>query len=91
MDRSWEEVLWDQIDGAVGPDKIVFVGDVITRIMRDTLTALANTRRLTAVTLVESGEFSATKLAETIVARPGTVARLVEEGRRLRRREQEAA
>jgi|KBSMisStandDraft_5_1062788.scaffolds.fasta_scaffold81846_3 DNA-directed RNA polymerase specialized sigma24 family protein len=91
MDRSWEEVLWDQIDAEVGPNKIVLVSSVITRIMRDTLTELANTRRLSAVALVESGEFSTTKLAETIGARPGTVARLVEEGRRLRRREQEAA
>lgn len=85
---GWEAQLWEEIDSMNGPDKIVMVSDVITRIMRDILTQLANTRRLTAVYLIESGEFTATKLAETIGARPGTVSRLVEEGRRLRRQEE---
>ena len=85
---GWEAQLWEEIDSTFGPDKIVMVSDVITRIMRDILTQLANTRRLTAVYLIESGDYTATKLAETIGARPGTVSRLVEEGRRLRRQEE---
>lgn len=89
--REWETKLWEEIQAAQGPERIVLAGEVITRIMRDTLTALANTRRLTALELVETTEFSATKLAETIGARPGTVARLVEEGRRLRRDQGERA
>jgi hypothetical protein len=91
VDQNWEDVLWGQIEATDGPDRIVLVSDMITRIMRDLLTELANTRRLTAVELIEAGGFSATSLAETIGARPGTVARLVEEGRRLRRRNSEVA
>lgn len=88
---NWEDQLWTEIEAKTGPDKIIMVGDVITRMMRDILTQLANTRRLTAVALVESGQYTATRLAETIGARPGTVTRLVEEGRRLRRRDEAEA
>jgi DNA-directed RNA polymerase specialized sigma24 family protein len=88
--RDWEAQLWTEIEQVTGPERIILAGEVITRVMRETLTALADTRRLTALELVESGGFNTTNLAETIGARPGTVARLVEEGRRIRRREQEA-
>jgi DNA-directed RNA polymerase specialized sigma24 family protein len=86
---SWEDQLWAEIDAKSDPDKFVLAGDIITRMMRDVLPALANTRRMAAVHLVETGGYTATKLAETIGARPGTIARLVEEGRRNRRRELE--
>lgn len=82
---NWEDRLWEEINEKSPPDKIVMAGTVITHIMRDLLPALANIRRMTIVELVESGEYTATKLAESIGARPGTVTRLVEEGRRLRR------
>lgn len=86
---SWEDQLWAEIDATSDPAKFVLTGDIITHMMRDVLPALANTRRMIAVDLIESGDYTATKLAETIGARPGTIARLVEEGRRNRRRELE--
>ena len=82
---GWEDQLWTEIQEKTEPEKIIMAGEVITRMMRDILPALAEKRRSTALALVESGEYTATKLAETIGARPGTIARLVDEGRRIRR------
>lgn len=82
---NWEDQLWAEIEEKSPTDKIIMTGAVITHIMRDILPTLANVRRMTIVEQVESGEYTATKLAESIGARPGTVTRLLEEGRRLRR------
>ncbi len=84
-ETKWEERLWEEIDGTTGPEKIVLVGEVITHLMRNILPMLGNARRMTAVHLVESGEYTPTRLAESIGARPGTIQRLIEEGRKLRR------
>lgn len=82
---SWEDQLWAEMNSKSDPDKIVMASDLITHLMRDLLPELANVRRMTIVHLIESGEFSTTSLAESIGARPGTITRLVEEGRKLRR------
>lgn len=84
---SWEDQLWTEMEEKSEPDKIIMAGSVITHMMRDILPALADKRRLVALKLVESGEYTATKLAETIGARPGTITRLLDEGRAIRKRD----
>ena len=48
-------------------------------------------RRMLAVELVESGRYRAATLADSIGSRIGTIQRLLEEGRRLRRDRAEIA
>jgi hypothetical protein len=88
---GWEDQLWTELTEKSELDRIVMAGDVITRMMRDILPALADMRRSTIVDLIETGGYNATRLAESIGARPGTVARLIEEGRKKRRQLQDAA
>jgi hypothetical protein len=88
---GWEDQLWTELAEKSELDRIVMAGDVITRMMRDVLPALADMRRSIIVNLIETGGYNATRLAESIGARPGTVARLIEEGRKKRRQLQDAA
>lgn len=83
---NWEDQLWEEIDSVPEADQIVLAGDVITRMTRILLPALGNRRRARVVELIEGG-LSSVQLAESIGARPSTVSRLLEEGRKIRRME----
>ena len=83
---SWEDQLWEEIDSVTETEQIVLAGDIITRMTRILLPALGNRRRAQVVNLIEGG-LSTVQLAESIGARPSTVARLLEEGRKIRRLE----
>lgn len=83
---SWEDQLWEEIDSVTETEQIVLAGDIITRMTRILLPALGNRRRAQVVNLIEGG-LSSVQLAESIGARPSTVARLLEEGRKIRRLE----
>lgn len=83
---NWEDQLWEEIDSVPKADQIVLAGDVITRMTRILLPALGNRRRARVVELIEGG-LSSVQLAESIGARPSTVSRLLEEGRKIRRME----
>lgn len=82
---DWEEKLWAELEDQTEPDRILMASSMITHIVRDLLPQLADVRRTTAASLVQSGNYTPTTLAENIGARPTTVKRLVEEGRRLLR------
>lgn len=84
---GWEEQLWKEIDSVTQTEQIVLAGDVITRITRILLPALGSRRRANVVALIEGG-LTSVQVAESIGARPSTVARLLEEGRKTRRLEQ---
>lgn len=84
---GWEEQLWNELEAASPEQRIIMAGEVITRMSQNLLPLLGRERRLLAVALIQGGEFTYTSLAETIGARTGTVQRLVEEGRRLRKEE----
>lgn len=83
---NWEAQLWKEIDDVSEAEQIVLAGEIITRMTRILLPALGNRRRARVVELIESGQ-SSVQLAESIGARPSTVARLLEEGRKIRRME----
>ena len=83
---KWEDQLWKEIDEVSESEQIVLAGDIITRMTRTLLPALGNRRRAQVVKLIESG-MSSVQLAESIGARPSTVGRLLEEGRKIRRLE----
>lgn len=83
---NWEDQLWKEIDSVPEDEQIVLAGDIITRVTRILLPALGNRRREKVVKLIEGG-LSSVQLAETIGARPSTVSRLLEEGRKIRRME----
>lgn len=85
---GWEEQLWKEIDSVPATEQIVLTGDIITKVTRILLPALGNRRRAKVVALVDSG-MTAVQVAESIGARPSTVSRLLEEGRKNRRMEQE--
>lgn len=84
---DWEKQLWEEIDSVPAAEQIVLAGDIITRVTRILLPALGNRRRAKVLALIDSG-LSSVQVAESIGARPSTVARLLEEGRKIRRLEQ---
>ena len=84
---SWKETLWSELDAMSQADQIVATGELIAEVNQGLLPALAERRRDKVCELLASPEWDATKLAETIGARRGTILRLAQEGR-ARHREQ---
>jgi hypothetical protein len=82
--KSWEETLFDDLEDLDDVDRILALGEAISR-MNPVSSALAARRRMVMVNLIESGQYSATSLAQTIGFRVQTVRRLVDEGRAQRR------
>jgi hypothetical protein len=87
---GWEDALRAEVDEKSDEEVIVFAGEVITRMTRTLLPEMGDARRQAAVRIIESGSRTYTELAESIGARPGTIQRLVEEGRRRERIGREA-
>lgn len=81
MTSKWEEAMWAELEQMSPQDQVVATGEWITMMTQQLLPALARHRRLTVVAILESDDWDATKLAETIGSRPGTIQRLAEEGR----------
>lgn len=82
---SWEDQLWTELDNLSHTDQIVATGEMINRLSTALLPALAQRRRDRVLDLLEQPEWDATKIAETIGARRGTIVRLAQEGRAARR------
>lgn len=82
--RTWEETLFDDLEGLGDIARIQALGEAISR-MNPVSSALAAQRRMVMVNLIESGQYNATSLAQTIGFRVQTVRRLVDEGRAQRR------
>lgn len=88
---AWEEAMWAELDALPEAERIVSIAEIITRMSQTLLPQLGDERRMLAVELVESGRYSAATLADSIGSRIGTIQRLLEEGRRLRRDRAEIA
>lgn len=82
---SWEDTLWSELESMSDTDQIVATGEMIARVNQAILPALADRRRDKVVQLLAEPGWDATKLAETIGARRGTILRLAQEGRARRR------
>jgi hypothetical protein len=75
---SWEESLWAELDQMEPTRQIIATGELIAKV---------NRRRDVVCDLLGHEEWDATKLAEQVGARRGTILRLAQEGRS-RHREQ---
>jgi hypothetical protein len=78
---TWEEMLWSELDILSDTEQIITSGDMITHINQNILPALADRRRDKVCELLIEPEWDATKLAESIGCRRGTILRLAQEGR----------
>jgi hypothetical protein len=78
---SWEENLWSELNEMEPTRQIIATGELIARINQHVLPALADRRRDVVCELLATPEWDATKLAESIGSRRGTVVRLAQEGR----------
>lgn len=88
---AWEEAMWAELDALPEAERIVSIAEIITRMSQTLLPQLGDERRMLAVELVESHRYTAATLADSIGSRIGTIQRLLEEGRRLRRDRAEIA
>jgi hypothetical protein len=84
---SWEETLWSELDGMEPTRQIIATGELIALVNQELLPRLADRRRDIVCDLLRQPEWDATKLAETVGTRRGTILRLAQEGRS-RHREQ---
>jgi hypothetical protein len=84
---SWEESLWAELDQMEPTRQIIATGELIAKVNQELLPALADRRRDVVCDLLGHEEWDATKLAEQVGARRGTILRLAQEGRS-RHREQ---
>jgi hypothetical protein len=84
---TWEETMWAEIEALSDTEKILAAADWITRMQQEIVPALAGLRRETVLKMLNSPEWDATRLAESIGSRRTTITRLAEEGRALRREE----
>lgn len=84
----WEETLWSELDRLDPTNQIIATGELIAKVNQELLPALAERRRDVVCELLTQPEWDATKLAESIGARRGTILRLAQEGRS---RQREAA
>lgn len=86
MSRAWVNALWQELQEMDDVDQITATGDWITYIGQILLPDLARHRRTTVAEMLEDKEaWNPVKLAETIGARPRTITRLAEDGRKLLR------
>ncbi len=83
--RDWETALFRELDSMSDVDQIVACGEWITYMTQELLTTLAKRRRHLVVGTLTRPDWDATRLAETIGSRRGTIMRLAEEGRRVER------
>ena len=82
---QWEEKLWSELDRMEATEQIIAVGELIAHISQEVLPALADRRRDRVCDLLDEPQWDATRLAESIGARRGTILRLAQEGRSRRR------
>ena len=87
MTPAWEEALWAELDGMSELDQIVKAAEWITSITQEILPALGKYRRRKIVELLAQDDWDATKIAESIGTRRGTINRLADEGRAILRQE----
>lgn len=78
---QWEEMLWKTIDDLSDTEQIITTGEFIAHINQNVLPMLAERRRDKVCELLAEPQWDATKLAESIGARRGTILRLAQEGR----------
>lgn len=78
---NWEEALWSELDSMTDPTQIIVAGELIAHISQEVLPALAERRRDKVCQMLRDPEWDATRLAESIGARRGTILRLAQEGR----------
>ena len=84
---SWEEAMWAELEALPKPEQVIMAEEFISTMSHRLLGELAAHRRLTVVELVEGGEYTYATLADSIGSRPGTIRRLAEDGRNLRRQQ----
>jgi hypothetical protein len=78
---KWEEALWAELDALPDTEQIIASGEWIVQITQKVLPELGRHRRAKVLEVLALPEMDATRLAETIGARRGTITRLAEEGR----------
>jgi hypothetical protein len=82
---SWEEAMWAELDAQPKERQIILAEEFISTMSHRLLGELAQHRRLVVVELIESSRYTYATLADTIGSRPGTMRRLAEDGRAIRR------
>lgn len=91
---AWEQAVWDELDRAQGHERMVLAAQIVGRMTQRLATELGEDRRLTAVALIESGQYTYQTLADSMGIRVAVAQRLVAEGRQVRlqriRREMDA-
>ena len=87
-EMAWERVMWEELYAQEGAARLIMAMEIITRMSHVMTTAVARERRLWAVHLVESGQYTYEQLADSIGCRLSVARRLVEEGRAVRREEE---
>lgn len=78
---AWEEAMWAELEEMPLEQQVVACGEWITHMVQSLLPRLGKVRRERIVQVLKQEGWDATRLAETIGSRPGTIARLAEEGR----------
>lgn len=86
---SWKEALWAELDEKPYEQQIMLVSQWITEITQDLLPELGRRRRQRVLDILAQDGWDATRLAETVGARRGTITRLAEEGRANRKEKHE--
>lgn len=82
---DWEEAMWAELRSQPKEEQVILAEEFISTMSHRLLGELANARRLAVVELIEGQHYTYATLADTIGSRPGTIRRLAEEGRALRR------
>lgn len=77
----WEEAMWTELEEMPLENQVIACGEWITHMVQTLLPKLGKVRREKIVEVLKQEGWDAMRLAETIGSRPGTIARLAEEGR----------
>jgi hypothetical protein len=85
----WEEEMWAELDAQSDTQQIITAGEWITYLTQKVLPDLGAHRRRKVLEVLAEPDMDATRLAESIGARRGTISRLAEEGRAIVREERE--
>jgi len=86
---KWEEEMWAELDAQSDTQQIITAGEWITYLTQKVLPDLGAHRRRKVLEVLAEPDMDATRLAESIGARRGTISRLAEEGRAIVREERE--
>lgn len=82
---QWEEAMWAELEAQPKEVQVVMAEEIISTMSHRLLSELAQHRRLVVVDLIEGGAYTYATLADQIGSRVGTIRRLAEDGRSLRR------